>query len=387
MRIRGSMMLLLVCMSLVVQTGCWDRRELNDRALWLASGIDAEEDGRILLSGQIIVPYNVMTPAATGGGGDSQKNYMVASETGVNLGDTLQKIQSKVAREVFFGQRQVLFLGEQLAKEGLEEVLDNATRQSESSIRTDVFVIKGDKAVNVLKMGGTLESIPVLGALKKHEQSGGRGETTFLDFLIAANREGIHPTLPAAELAKSKDMFPEEYFNIAGVAILDGDLKLAGYLNMEEDRALLWLLNKLRKMTAVAELEGGNASAEFINLRSNIKPIRNKDGSWHFHITLRGDGNLLENNTKIDANDKQGLSKLELAFEESMAGSVSDTIRKVQEEYGLDIFGFGLAIHRKFPREWPDVKDHWDDVFRRSTFTVKANLLLERAGLTGKPAI
>lgn len=376
-----------VCMALVLQTGCWDRQELNDRALWLASGIDTDEEENIRLSGQIVVPYNVMTPSATGSGGGSKQNYTVASEAGENLGDALQKIQTKVSRDVFFGQRQILFLGEKLAKRGLEDILDNATRQSESSIRTDLFVIKGGKAVDVLKMGGTLETIPVLGALKKHEQSGGRGETTFLDFLTAVNRDGIRPTLPAAELAESKNMMPEKYFHLIGVAIFDGDLKLAGYLNMDEDRALLWLRNKLQKVMAVAELEGGNASAQFINLRCKIKPRPNKDGSWHFQISLRGDGNLLENNTKVEAGNQPGLNKLEQAFEKHIADLVTDTIHKVQQEYGLDIFGFGVIVHRKYPREWPGVKDRWDEVFRRSTFKVEADLLLERAGLTGKPAI
>lgn len=279
-----------------------------------------------------------------------------------------------------------MFLGEELAKRGLDDVLDNATRQSESSIRTDLFVIKGGTAVDVLKMGGTLETIPVLGALKKHEQSGGRGETTFLDFLTAVNRDGIRPTLPAAELAESKGMLPDKYFNIAGLAIFDGDLKLAGYLDIGEDRAYLWVRNKLPRITAVAKLDDGNASAQFMNLRSKIKPVRNKDGSWHFQVTLRGDGNLMENNTDRNPDDKEELLKLERIFEKNFEALVSQTICKVQREFGLDIFGFGVEVHRKHPREWPGLKDRWDEVFRRSTVTVKVDLLLERAGLTGKSA-
>lgn len=288
---------------------------------------------------------------------------------------------------MFFGQRQLIFLGEQLVRNGLKGWLDNTTRLSEASIRSDLFVIQGSDAIDALKMGGTLEPLPVVGALKKHERSGGRGETTLLDFLIAANRSGIHPTLPAAKLSQSKHMKPEKFFELSGVAILDEELKLAGFMDMEEDRDLLWLLNKLRKITLEADMDGGNVSAGFINLRSSIKPSRKKDGTWHFDITLHGDGDLLENNTEMDAGNKQVLNKFELALEQAVAKHMLATIHKVQDEFGLDIFGFGVVVHRKFPKLWPGLKDRWDEEFRRSTFRIEADLNLERPGLTGIPLL
>lgn len=338
------------------------------------------------MSGQIIVPINVQNPAATGSGGGAAKPFMVASEVGENVGDVLQKIQSKLAREVFFGQRQIIFLGEGLAKKGLRGLMDNTTRLSEASIRTDLFVIRGGTALDVLKLGGTLEVLPVLGALKKHERSGGRGDTTFLDYLIAANRDGIHPTLPVAEVKKSEGMDPPTFFQITGVAVLDGDLKLAGYLTLEENRFLLWLLDKLRSINLTAVMDGGDVSAQFFNLRSRIKPSRNEDGSWHFDIALRGEGSLVENNASLMAGKKHVLAKIERAIEKQAAEHVKETIRKVQEQFGLDVFGFGVVVHRKFPYAWPALKDRWDEEFRRATFRVKTDLDLERPGLTSKPA-
>lgn len=386
---RRFLLIIFPLLCLFVLSGCWDRRELNDRAIWLASGFDADEGGKVRVSGQVVVPYNMTTPSASGagGGGGTQDNFIVVSEAGLNVGDILMKLQSFLAREVFFGQRLVIFLGEEFAKQGLHGKPDNTTRLSEASLRTDMFIVKGDTAINALKVRGRLESIPLFSALKKHERSGGRGETTFLDFLIATNRDGIEPTLPVVELSESNNMKPSKFLEIAGVAVLDPHLKLAGYLNMEEDRDLLWLLNRLHEITVSVVMEEGRISAQFDNLKSKIVPSRKRDGNFHFDIILRGNGNLLENETTMDPS-RQTISNLfERKMEETAAKHMEETIRKVQTKYGLDIFGFGVAVHRKFPGEWRNIKERWNKEFKKATFNIKADLNLETPGLTGKPAI
>lgn len=385
-RIRAIRLLAVVLPALLLLAGCWDRLELNERALWLGTALDAAEEGKIQVSGQIVVPLKIQTPAAGTGGGGTGEPFIVVTQTGENIGDILQDIQAKLPREVFFGQRRVIIVGEELAKNGLRGILDNTTRLSEAPFRTDLFVVKGKTAHELIKLRGSLEAIPVFSALKKHERSGGRGETTFLDFLIAANRSGIAPTVPTGELVTDDDMKPKTFFQLSGVAVFDDELKLAGYMNLDEDRDLLWILNKLHKITLATVLKDGDASAQFLNLSSKVKPSRRRDGTWHFDITLRGDGNLIENNSSLDAGNKKELQKIERELEKAAAKHMEQTIRKAQEQIGLDMFGFGVIVHQKYPREWPKLKDHWNEEFKRATFRVEADFDLERPGLSGRPA-
>ena len=51
----------VLCISLLFLSGCWDRKELNDRAIWLATGWDAAENGGVEISGQIVIPANIAT--------------------------------------------------------------------------------------------------------------------------------------------------------------------------------------------------------------------------------------------------------------------------------------------------------------------------------------
>ena len=74
---------------------------------------------------------------------------------------------------------------------------------------------------------------------------------------------------------------------------------------------------------------------------------------------------------------------LEKKFEKEAQKQVQQTINKVQEEYGMDIFGFGEVIHRKNPIRWKSLKDHWDQTFPNTAITVKANIKINRIGKEG----
>ena len=225
-----SCFLLSAC--LVILAGCWDRIEINDQSLWLAAGFDVGQDEDFELSGQIAIPSNLSTQ--NGGGGD--KGYFIISESGKNLGDAIQQIQTKLPRKGFYAHQRVIFLGEEFAKKGIYDGFDNITRGTEVSIRTDVFVVKGDTAKSVLNIENPLEKPPGIAALKEHEQLGGRGTTIFLDFLTAANSDGIRPTLPLIEITQAQDgekSKKESLLRIAGLAIFNKELKLVGMLDEE----------------------------------------------------------------------------------------------------------------------------------------------------------
>ncbi|OFW78123.1 MAG: hypothetical protein A2201_05075 [Alicyclobacillus sp. RIFOXYA1_FULL_53_8] len=56
MQQRRRVVVLVLALSLVLTTGCWDRTELNELAIVLASGSDWSEDGQYELSDQIAIP-------------------------------------------------------------------------------------------------------------------------------------------------------------------------------------------------------------------------------------------------------------------------------------------------------------------------------------------
>lgn len=377
-----------ICSSLLFTSGCWDRKELNDRAVWLATGWDASGKDKVQISGQMVIPSSM--PSESNGGGSSTKGYLTVSATGQNVRDAVQNMQTKLSRQAFFGQRRIAFFGEEFAKRGLKNELDASTRDPNVSLRFDAFVVKGGTALEMLDLSYPLEKLPAGAASKELEQFLGSAGTSFINFLIAANSEGMHPTLPAIEIGHFQDKkdsgqgdSSNTSFQLAGAALFDDDLKLRGFLNMDENRVLLWVMGVLKKKTIAVPIKDGNASLLLTKMGSTIVPKISKDHPIKFTVTLTGQGALFENNSNLDLVQTKNVEFLQHALEKQAKKQVLQTIKKVQEEYGLDIFGFGETIHKKDPSNWKSLKKNWDETFSKADVSVNVHLTIERMGLTG----
>lgn len=385
-------------LALAVLAGCWDSEELTDRSFWLATGWDAGKDGNLRLSGQLIVPAKIRSNVggASGGGGGggggsgddaAERGFFVITKEGRSLGEALQNIQSELSREILSGHRRVILIGEELAKQGIGKIFDANVRSPRVSIRTDVFVVRGGTAEDGLKAHSVFEPISASAIIKYHEQIGGRGDTVFLDLLTAVNSDGLRPALPALEIYKPPYTQGKRKVRISGLAVFDKNLKLAGFLNLEEHRDYLWITGDSNKRTLSMIKNGGGVSLLLIQLRRRIVPEIGDDGKVRFHVKLKADAIVHENNSGMSISRRAELKKLERAFERQAEKSARRTIRKVQREYGADIFGFGEVIHRRKPRRWNALKEDWDRRFSEAEIAVTVDLTIQQEGLAEHPAI
>ncbi|MGF6952518.1 spore germination protein KC [Neobacillus sp. B4I6] len=378
-----------LCFSFLFISGCWDRKELNEQAIWLASGWDVAENDDVEVSGQIVIPSNIQTQG--GGGGTMQKGFFTISARGKNLSDALQNIQTKLPREAFSGQRRVIIFGEQFARRGLKRDLDNTQRRADVSLRTDVFVIKGSTAKKALSVANPLENPPAIATLSEHELSGGRGNTAYLSLLMAATSDGLRPSIPVLEFSSSQegvkkgkaDSANPPLLRVAGVAIFDKNLKMQGILNMEENRHMLWVMGILKNFTIGFKKKDINASLTLNKLSSKIEPHISKNQQITFTVTLKGEGSLKENNSGLDVQYPNNLKRLEKKFEKISQKQVQQTVTKVQKKYGLDIFGLGEVIHRKKPNQWKSLKYDWDKKISEAGIIVKTDIKIKELGMDG----
>ncbi|MCM2532338.1 Ger(x)C family spore germination protein [Neobacillus pocheonensis] len=265
-------------------------------------------------------------------------------------------------------------------------VLDTYSRDPDIRLRADALIVKGNTAKQFLEASYPLENIPALGALKEHIQMGGLGDTSLLNFLMAITSDGITPTLPIIALShssKEQDQTSTKGFQIVGMALFNKDLKLAGFLNIQESQSYLWIVNHLKKQTITVTVPqgNGNASLHMIKMNSKIIPFI-QDHTIKYDIVLSGEGIIRENNTNLDLTQSKNLALLEHVLEKGEKQALH-TIEKVQEQYGTDIFGFDETIHQKYPSEWKALKKNWAKQFQKAQVAVHANLTIRRVGLTG----
>ncbi|UUZ92482.1 hypothetical protein LJK87_45300 [Paenibacillus sp. P25] len=181
--------------------GCWDRNEINDYAFWIGTALDLTKDGLIQNSAQIAIPAEFGGKKGKGGG----KANLVLTATGKTLLNTLQTMQDKLPRKIFIGHRRAVFIGERLARHGLADIMDQFSRNPDTRLRTDIFVMNDREGKEALELNSPFNPFSAIAAVSQ-DRFCRLGDVALRDFLLDAGRDGIRPTMPMIEIAPKINM-------------------------------------------------------------------------------------------------------------------------------------------------------------------------------------
>ncbi|QWU16965.1 spore germination protein KC [Paenibacillus sophorae] len=369
----------------LIHTGCWDRKEINDIGLVMATAIDLAEDGQMQATLQVAVP----SPSSqTSGASKETERFFLISDVGKNGIEIEQKLQQKMSRTLFFSHRSVILVGEALARKGLDDILDTFTRNPRNRLKAYILVVKGKKAGDLLQVEYPYELAPSE-ALKEMEMLQGKGTVaTLRDYMIASASEGMSPTTGVLEptvfrSSGKKDEKP--LFRITGTAIFKSS-KLVGFLNNTETHEFLWFKgNKKGDGIAAGLPDGmGNAAFSVTSSKTKIKTDWNSN-PLKFHIDLTAKGDLVENDSKLDVSNSNNLRTVKKALEKQVVLNMEAFLRKIQTEYHADIVGFSQQLQRDNPKKWRTVEKEWDRYFTEADISVTVNLAINNTGEIGPP--
>lgn len=374
---------LVVCMGLF--TGCWDRRETDDLALVIASGLDLAEDGQIEATLQIALPTGIPSSLQSGGGG--KKSVLVLSATGKSGVDVLGKMQQQLSRKIFLGHRGVMIIGEKYARHGIDRVMDSIMRLSESRYNSYILTADGTTAKEILNTPYELEQIPGVG-INKIQFNESSLAVKSDEFLSSLASDGSAPVTGGIRLKKNGTGQPTIIIDKA--AVYNGN-KLAGFLSGMELATFRWLKGEPQKLRFSTQMEleddkaKGIVAIEILQANSKIRTVIKK-GAPEVEVSLKARARLMENDTKLDLSNAKHLKEAEAKFAKDVQKSVEKLIAQVQKKYSSDIFGFGREIHIQHPYAWKSIKKEWKDIFPRVPVTVKTDIRIERLGRTQAPA-
>ncbi|WP_043976802.1 Ger(x)C family spore germination protein [Priestia megaterium] len=366
-------------------TGCWDRREINDTATVLTAAIDKEKGKNIRLTTQILIPRSVSNGQQGTGGAGSSSQVLIRSAIGENMADAMTKIQTKIPRRIFWGQCKVYIIGEKMAKKGnVREQVDFLLRHPEPRERAYMFVSEGDGA-NVLQLSPPLE--PYQGeVLRKLAEMQVGVKTTVKDFEQMSISDSETVLLPLInKLPPSPGRNPQETIAyIIGTAIFRKD-KMVNQIDTKVTRGLLWLRNEI-EVTAVTitPKKGQSISLDPIREQTILLPSI-ENGKWKMTVKIRSEGTIVQNGSDLDIMDPIVKKKVEKELENDIKARINLCLKQVQKKMKIDAFGFGDAFHRKYPKEWNKVKDHWDKVLPEMDVKIDIKTRVRRSGLSTTP--
>lgn len=367
--------------------GCWNRRELNQLSFVMALGID-KHDNQIELSAQV-ANVGEIGHGSSSEGGTSITNFHVVSST---LYEGLRKLTSIAPRELYLSHMRMLVISEELAREGVRDVLDFFMRNEQ--MRPDYFVAiaKDVKAKEVLSTLSPTEKIPANKLYSSLKTSQNLWAPTlavqvdeFVANLIAPGKEPVLTGLKtngeiAVSLKDNKLKMADSPVGLifTQIGVFRGD-RLVGWLNEQESKGYNYISGNVKSTVGhVQLLEGGKAAIHILRTKSKVTATM-KEGKPIFTVDLQLEGDIGEVEGSIDLTKSESIYALEQVLEKKIKEGLQAVVSKAKQ-LEADIFGFGETLHRSDPGTWKEIKSEWPNYFVKSEVIFQVDAKLRRTG-------
>lgn len=372
--------LLSFSLCVVATTGCWDRREVNDVAIVIAMSMDRERDGMIRLGVQMPLVSNLGGPSGGGGGTSGDKAFYVDSAVGRTIREANAIIQRRMSRHIYYAHHRVVVIGEELAKNGVSEVLDIISRFPENRLTAYVVLAKG-KGIELLTAQPQFERFS--GEAIRELVKAGTIPVTIKDLSQNVSSIGLDPILPVLIPVDSQPKGDSKEIEMVGVGIFRGD-KLVKIQDLSALSAMKWFQLAFTPFTYVLQMEDKTrVSLDIYEGRSFIQPVL-KPGHVHFHIKVKGLAVVTENMTSLDVSDRRIIVELQKRLNEKVSHNIEGVLEQMKRS-NADTLGLGIAVARHFPKLWKEkYRDRWKEELSTFTYDVESDVEVTNVGQTSR---
>lgn len=438
MRLSRPMALLL---SLLLLTGCWDQRELEEGNYIIAVAIDKGQKERLAVTFILAGPNQV---SAKGGEGDKKgKEDQKGSDEGGDKGGGSVTVEAPtllsanfylntvIPRPTSLAQTKLIMLSEELVRSEGMVIMDEAARNRDLR-RSAMLVVTKQPIKEVLKeLPPGPEGLGDFAFIQTSSEARRSGflpvGTTLNDFLVRASTAYQEPVAYYAALTKQKSkgetgegdgekeegkqeseqgqQGAEKSKDVAQKRLIPGqsqrkggpaldffgtaafrETKLVGILDAQETRALLIVQNSFTQSNL--DLFDAEAKQVATVRLSSGRPTRIKaklvDGRPEFEIRITLEGEVLGMPLTADYTQTEQRDRLEAQVAMEIKRQVEAFFKKSQE-WQADVGGLGRFIVRKFPTVDAWHQFDWPSKYKDAKIAIDVRMELRRFGVQLNP--
>jgi spore germination protein KC len=388
MKNKISLLLLFILFSLFL-SGCWDYIEYEEMLQVTALGIDYNQETREIT----LTVQHLGTTKQTEGNGSSLSDAKspVHSATDPTYFGALYKLQQVKTKKIFWGYLRVIVIGEEAAKNIMLDAIELFDRTP--LIRAGVHLaISPGRAEDVIStfdpFYGISSAAEILSLLEISEHRGTSYPVSMHDFaemLAIGGWEAVAPRVMTTVFKKESPETPsgtseDIHFlseqqgaqRISGLAAFKKD-KFVGWLNDNQSLGLAWIRGKNVKAYEVSPSSDQSEIRDILYFQVNKSKTKITpqiiDNSPAIQISVKAEAELRKyytniNNNKSDFLTPEKIDHMEKELSDSIRLDINSALKKGQKELKSDIFGFGFAFFRKYPRLWQsEYEEKWENLF------------------------
>jgi spore germination protein KC len=371
---RKKLLLAIFLLSSVTISGCWDLREPDRLNFVTTIGIDRETNGKILLTVQIPLPQNLLSPRA-GTGGNANKQFSLASFTGFSVNSAFIRMTAKDSKELVLFQNKSVIIGMGAAQSDIRAIIDYLRRSPQVPPQATIMIADGVTAAEILKMRLVTENLPGI-ELVQTAQNVDKYNWTYFIPIWEFEQKLIHESKDAFASLITLDKEEKRYIQ-SGLAVFNGD-KLAGKLSSTEAQSFGVLANLMKSGHMDFEL----ALGEKVTLR-NVKAktkVRVKGDSQkpEFLIHTKLQASLSEWTSVRTMVKQDDIEYLQRTIGHMIQEDLQSVIKKLQV-LNSDVIGLGEQVRVQRHDLWRKI--NWKETFPKVPFQLKVDIQIVSDGI------
>lgn len=371
---------ILILTFLFLLGGCYDYKELNDYSIVTGISIDKIEDKYEI---SVLISNSSKSSTETD---SKESNVVVYTGKGTTLYSAFKDIGLISPKEIYIGSFSVLILSENVAREGIDNVVDLFLRYP-SSRKSFYIVISKDKAKDVLKIITPLANFPSQNISNNLSSStdlqGIIGKVSFNKLLSILVQDGIDPSIntikvigneeKGAKQSNLESTNPKTYVKLDSLGIFK-NYKLVDIANRNESIGINFVNGNIKETYLKLNYNDGYVVIDTNRIKTSIKTKLYNNPK--ININIEGEAKIIECNGDIDLEDYKTIEKLQKLSNKKIKKIVNQGI-SLAKKNNSDVFGFGLKFSKSHPKYFEKNKDNWDIIFKDLNIDTNVKIILK----------
>lgn len=365
-----KMVLALFLLLAIPFTGCWDIRDVSNRAYITAIGIDKGQE----TIGNYRITFEIINPAKLRSG--SNPATTIETVDGASIGQAIEKLQTRIPQTVSLDHFRVLLLGEEQGKEDFRDIISYFEKNPQVALRFKLGFVQHGRAEDILNCKPRCEKsisdeyVAMTQLEKDFSLARDRSFNQFVADLRGSEGDGFITRVTGIE--ENKMMLYH------GGAVLK-NWRLTGWLSEEETQAANWLLGK--GSTTVICKKGDSTYTYGAEKKTvHIIPQVAED-KISFTVKAKISGNVIEQKGHpMDLSNPKNVAELERAISQVIGEQVKQALDKSQNIFAVDYLGLGKALHKEDPNFFKTLD--WRKIFPFVSIKVSVETTINTFGLT-----
>lgn len=382
MKKRTGLLLIISCLML---SGCWDHHEPERLLFANGVGIDYKENGNVEVFVQII-NLQGLAKQDSGGGPGSVEQSQVGRATGRTMEDAIFNLYHTVDRRVFWGHLSYIILSKAAVEKGAtKDIADFLDRYRETRYRTYFFVTQD--SLKDLMLIEPLDNIPLAFSklsdpIENYRQSSLIEPIDLRKLIIHTDEPSHQVVLPVVKITEQWSDKKEKLKNLSmgDVAVIHQNT-LVDIVPEEYFQGARGVeKNFVRDLVVFSPRDHQYLSAIVYDKKMKMYPFI-ENGKLRFNIKMKIKASLQMT--------KYNMKKAEL--EKAVADTIEKEIR-VTYEYGrkkkIDLFDLSETAYRNDHRAWKKVeKDGLIPLEKDTIHSIDIDVRLQNTGRNNESVI